>query len=239
MLIRFPLMNAAGEGEGGGAAAPKVREVELGSLKLSLPEDQAEALIKYRDENKKTLRETSERLGTLEAQAKAAADAERRATEEAERAKLTSKGQYDEALRMEQEKNAKTRSLLASRYRDRALESMVRGIDGVLPDAVEDVVARLSGSCVYDIETDMLTPVDQAGKPILGADGKPKTADAVIREFLDSKPHFRRATGSPGSGSQGGDGSGKASATATAAQVEAMDPMERAKFFAAGGKQTS
>jgi hypothetical protein len=81
--------------------------------------------------------------------------------------------------------------------------------------------------------------VDQAGKPILGADGKPKTADAVIREFLDSKPHFRRATGSPGSGSQGGDGSGKASATATAAQVEAMDPMERAKFFAAGGKQTS
>jgi len=223
LLCALPLyLESAGEGGSGGGAPATEREVELGPLKLKLPADQAEKAIAWRDEQKKSSRELAERLGTLEAQAKAAEDAKRKADEEAERAKLTSKGQFDEALRLEQEKHRKALGTLATKYRDRALESLVRGIPEVLPEAVEDVVARLSHSCVYNLDADTITPMDAAGKPRLGSDGKPLTAEAVVREFLDSKPHFRRASGSPGSGaSGGGKGSPGGPVTMTSAEYDA------------------
>lgn len=191
----------------------KTIEVELGSLKLSLPEDQAKSLIEYRDGQKKAFRETAEKLGQFEQAAKASAESEKKARDEAEMASLKSKGEFDEyARRVREEEQSKT-SKLATKYRDRALESMIARTDGVIPEAVSDIAYRLAASCTYDIESDSLVVLDGAGKPRLGTDGKAITADAVIKEFLDGRPHFRKASGSPGSGSQGSGSNLPASAS--------------------------
>jgi hypothetical protein len=194
-------------------SAADVIEVELGGVKIPLPKDTAKSVIEYRDKMKTTVRETAEKLGQFEAQAKAAAEAEKKARDDAEMAALKSKGEVDEIIRRVKEQESGKVNALATKYRDRALESMIAKTEGIIPEAVNDICRALASTCNYDIESDALTVLDAAGKPRLGGDGKPISADALVKEFLDARPYFRKASGSPGSGATGGGKPSGASAS--------------------------
>lgn len=218
------------------SATQKIMEVELGSFRIPLPEDQAKSLINWRDEQKAKQRENAEKLGQFEQAAKAAAEAEKKARDEAEMSSLKAKGEVDEIVRRIREQEGSRVSALAAKYRDRALESLIARADGVLPEALADISRALSSSCNYDIESDSLIVLDAAGKPRVGADGKPIAAEVVIREFLDARPYFRKSVGSPGSGAQGGGKNLPApAAKITQADLEKLTPIQAANFFKDGG----
>lgn len=183
--------------------APPTLEVDLFGQKVPLPEPVAKAIIQARDADKAERRQLAERLGSLESTAKAAEEAQRKAAEQAELAKLTNKGEYEAALkRVEEGHKARFQSLTA-RLRDSALADSIARVPGVLPQAAKDIAAQLASGCAYDPETHQITFTDAAGRPLLGQDGKPKTAEAVVADFLAERPWYRAPAGSPGSGAGG------------------------------------
>lgn len=182
------------------------KKVEIHGLTLELPDDQADAVIRARDADKEARRAIEARLAEIEGKAKAADEASRKAADEAERAKLVNKGEYEKALQIEREANQKRIDALAGRYRTAALERQIAAIPGVLPGAVKDLAAMLSQSVGYDLDKDSLTV---ANAP-LGSDGRPLDAAAFVKKFIDERPHFRAAAGSPGSGAAGAAQPGQA-----------------------------
>ena len=183
---------------------PPTLEVDLFGQKVPLPEPVAKAIIQARDADKAERRQLAERLGSLESTAKAAEEATRRAAEQAELAKLTNKGEYETALKRVEEAWKGKHQALLGRLRDSALADAVARTPGVLPAAAKDIAAQLGSGCAYDPETHQITFNDAAGRPQLGQDGKPATAETVIAAFLAERPWYRAPSGSPGSGAGGG-----------------------------------
>ena len=191
------------------------KKVDIYGSSIELPDDVADAMIKARDADKDERRKMAERIGAIEAQAKAAEDKARQEAEAAELAKLTSKGEFEKALAIEREKFAKQHGALSQRLRDQALEAQIARAKGVLPAAVKDIAQQLRQGCSYDPEKDQLVFTDAGGRPLLGNDGKPVTADAAIDGYLADRPWFRAPSGAPGSGSAPGGGPPAGSATLT------------------------
>jgi hypothetical protein len=206
------------------------KKVEIHGLTLELPDDQADAVIKARDADKDARRAIEARLAEIEGKAKAADEASRKAAEEAERTKLVNKGEYEKALQIEREANQKRIDALAGKYRTTALERQIAAIPGVLPGAVKDLATMLERQVGYDLEKDALTVVN----PPLGKDGKPLDAAAFVQQFITERPHFRAATGSPGSGAAGTGQPG--AATIRRADLATVTPTQRADLIA--GKLT-
>jgi len=182
---------------------PTTLEVDVFGHKVPLPETLAKAIIQSRDADKAERRQLAERLGSLESTAKAAEEAQRKAAEQAELAKLTNKGEYDSALKRVEETWKSKHQAVVGRLRDGALAESIAKVSGVLPQAVRDVAAQLSPSCTYDPDTHQITFMDAAGRPALGSDGKPATVETVVAQFLAERPWYRAPAGSPGSGASG------------------------------------
>lgn len=176
------------------------KKVDLLGHAIELPDDQAEALIRARDTDKEARRTLEARLAELEGKTRAAEDAQRKATEEAERAKLVSKGEYDKALAMEREAAGRKAAALVQRMRDRALKDAIRRTPGVLPDAADDLASQLCQSCTYDPDQDSLVVVGPDGRPATGQDGKPITVEAAIQAHVANRPWFQAPSGTRGSG---------------------------------------
>lgn len=183
---------------------PPPIEVDLFGQKVPLPEPVAKAIIEARDKDKAERRQLAERLGSLESTARAAEEAQRKAAEQAELAKLTNKGEYETALKRVEETWKGKHQALTARLRDAALADAIARVPGVLPQAAKDIAAQLAAGCAYDPDAHQIAFVDAAGRPLLGQDGKPKTAEAVVTDFLVERPWYRAPAGSPGSGAGGG-----------------------------------
>lgn len=181
-------------------APPAALEVDLFGQKVPLPEPIAKAVIQARDADKAERRQLAERLGQLESTTKAAEEAQRKAAEQAELSKLTNKGEYETALKRVEETWKGKHQALTARLRDSTLADAVARVPGVLPAAARDIATQLASGCGYDPDTHQITFVDAAGRPLLGQDGKPKSAEAVVGEFLAERPWYRASSGSPGSG---------------------------------------
>jgi hypothetical protein len=202
-------------------------DVDLFGQKVSLPEPVAKLVIEARDKDKTERRQIAERLGSLEATARAAEEAQRKAVESAELAKLTSKGDYETALRKAEDGWKSKHHALTARLRDAALSDAIAKVPGVLPAAARDIAAQLASGCTYDADTHQITFVDAAGRPHLGTDGKPATADAVVAAFLTDRPWYRAPTGSPGSGAGGAPPAPSGARRITSAEYQAAmrDPI--------------
>lgn len=201
MRNRFPYMMAdagAGGAGGGGGAADEV-EVDLPSGKVKLPKAAAELVIKGRDSFKEENRKMAERLGAIEAERKNAEDAKRKAEEDKAMSEAAKAGEIEKVKQIAGQHVTR----LAERYRDRALESSIAKLPGILPQAVADIAAQLRACCKFDVETDTLAVIDAAGRPVTGADGKPLQVDTWINSYLEARPWFREANKTPGSGGTG------------------------------------
>jgi len=213
-LLGLPMLMAAagdGGGSGGGGAAGEALEVDIDGLKVSLPKAQAEQLIAKRQAAKEERRQLDIRLGALEAEKRAAEEKAERERQDAERAKLTSKGEYDKALELEKKTHAEKIGKLADKYRDAELRRQILANPKVAevkdPAARDELVAlfisQLKPGCRFNVDAERLEASTDGGVPPVDKDGKALSAEAWIAQRLDASPLLRPAA-SPGSGAAGG-----------------------------------
>ena len=212
-------------------------EVDLYGEKVTLPKERADKIIAGRQASKVEVGELNRRLGALEAEKTAAEQARAKAENDAAHAAAIKAGEIDKAREIAAKGANDKLAKLSSKYRDQALENHLRNIDGIVKEAIPDIVAQLKGSCNFNLDSESLEVMDAAGKPLLGYDGKPVQADAYMAKFLENRPYFRLASQAPGSGSVGAGKSTATGPTLSSDAIQAMSPIARAKFFADGGKQ--
>lgn len=218
------------------ADEPTELEVDLpGGVKIKLAKDVAEKVIAGRQASKAEVATLNQKLGAIEAEKRAAEearDAEKRAKEHAEAVRT---GDVEKARELAAKGANEKLTKLATKFRDQALESRIRAVDGVVPEAVGDILTQLKGSCTFNVDTDTLEILDAAGKPVTGDDGKAIGADAYIVKFLETRPHFRVASQAPGSGAGSKGGAPATGAKMTGPDFEKLSPIEGAKFLKDGG----
>ena len=178
-------------------------EVDLYGEKVKVSKERADKIIAGRQASKNEVGELTRRLGALEAEKSAAEQARAKAENDAAHAAAIKAGEIDKAREIAAKGANDKLSKLSSKYRDQALENQLRNLDGVVKEAIPDIVAQLRGSCNFNLDSESLEVMDAAGKPLLGDDGKPMSADAHMAKFLENRPYFRRASQAPGSGSNG------------------------------------
>lgn len=185
-------------------------EIELqGGVKIQMTDEQAATYQAARTKDKAE----REALVTSAGAAKAVADQAKAAAEKAESDRVLAEAAKTGEL-------AKVRELASKESRDQlaalathttsatlraAIHSVAPTLDG---EAVTDILSLLSGSASFDVSSRTLVFKDAAGQPIVDAEGKPKGADAHVRDFLTSRKHFQHAIIPPAS--NGGKGAGGA-----------------------------
>lgn len=176
------------------------KKVDLDGVELELDDEIADKVIAARQSQKERLRTLSEQVSALsakEAEAKAAAAA---AAQEAEVAKLTSKGEFEAALKKATEQHGQTIGKLKANLKATALKSAILKTPGVITEAADDILSLTGSVCDYDLETGNLVVIGEGGRPRLDSDGKPLGVDAFLAEILDKRPYLRAASTAPGSG---------------------------------------
>lgn len=214
-------------------SAAELVDVDLHGVSVKLPKVDADKVIAGRQSAKDEQRKLAERLGALEAEKKAVEDAKRKAEEDKALADAAKAGEIDKIKQIGEQRVAR----IAERYRDTRLEAAVAKHPAVIAEAAGDIAAQLRQSCRFDVDRDMVEVIDAAGKPRVDAEGKPLGVDALIAEYLNARPWFRKPSNTPGSGAAGKGGSATG-AVKTAAEIEAMGAIARAQFFQSGGTQS-
>ena len=211
-------------------------EVDIYGEKVKVSKERADKIIAMRQAGKAEVSELTRRLGSLEAEKSAAEQARAKAENDAAHAAAIKAGEIDKAREIAAKGANDKLSKLSSKYRDQALENQLRAMDGIVKEAIPDIVAQLKGSCNFNLDSESLEVMDAAGKPLLGDDGKPVQADAYMAKFLENRPYFRRASQAPGSGSSGSGKSPASVATMTEAMAVEVGAVKVAAFLNAGGK---
>lgn len=180
------------------------KKVDLDGIELELDDEIADKVIAARQSQKEKLRTLSEQVSALsakEAEAKAAAAA---AAQEAEVAKLTSKGEFEAALKKATEQHGQTIGKLKSNLKATALKSAILKTPGVIQEAADDILSLIGSGCDYDLETGNILVIGEGGRPRLDSEGKPLGVDAFLGEILEKRPYLRAASTAPGSGAGNG-----------------------------------
>lgn len=228
LLLRHILMAPEGDAGGGGGPPELVEVVLQGGIKVKLPKADADSYSAARAKDKIEREALATKAGTLEEERRAEAEKARIAIENAEALKLAKAGEIDKVRELVNREATAKVSKLAEKYRDRALESAIRGAKGLLQlddkarqdTLVADVLAQVRGTSSYDLERDALVITGQDGRPAVDGQGQPMSADAHIAAWLEARPHFRAPAASDGSG---GSGSGRRVDTGNARQVTRAD----------------
>ena len=180
------------------------KKVDLDGIELELDDEVADKVIAARQQTKEKIRTLSEQVQAVtarEAEAKARAEA---SAKEAEVAKLTSKGEYEAALKLKTEAHEATIGKLKTNLKTTALKSAILKTPGIVADAADDILALIGSNCGYDLESGSLVVIGEGGRPRTDTEGKPLSVDAFLSEALDKRPHFRTASAAPGSGAAHG-----------------------------------
>lgn len=176
------------------------KKVDLDGVELELDDEIADKVIAARQSQKERLRTLSEQVSALsakEAEAKAAAAA---AAQEAEVAKLTSKGEYEAALKKATEQHGQTIGKLKANLKATALKSAILKTPGVITEAADDILSLTGSVCDYDLETGKIVIIGEGGRPRVDSEGQPLSVDAFLGEILEKRPYLRAASSAPGSG---------------------------------------
>ena len=214
---------------------PETMEVELLSgAKVTLPKEQALKEIEHRQKVKGELRSAHEELGKIRAEKDAAAQQAADSATKLEAEKAMKAGELEKAKQILESASNEKLGKIERNYRRARLEQLVSANANIVPEAVKDIASALSASCRFDLESELLAVVGADGKPRVGADGSPLSVDALVAEFIDSRPYMRKSTTPPGSGSAGGAGN-KSGKSLLKSEWEKMSPKEKAAHFDAGG----
>ncbi len=208
-------------------------KVDIHGVQVSLPKAEAEKLIAARDTDKVKLRELNEKLGKLDADAAAANAKANKAEEDRIATEHAKKGELDQARAILTKEHREREAKLSAKARDKHLAALVAGNDAVIKTAIPDIVDALRGRTVYNFDTESVTVLDEAGQPLKDSAGKPMEVDAFLGTWLEKRTHYLLDKNPKG---PGGAGSKTNTGTLNAAQLEAMEPLQRAKFFSDGGK---
>lgn len=185
-----------------------------------------------------------QRAQTAEEQQKAesqrAADAQAKLdAAEAERKKLEleSKGKYDEALKQTTEAHQKALAAETARRAtvEQALNQTVGqnalltalGKAGLKPDLIGQAARLVAGQVRVEVKDGqaVIQVLDEAGKPLLKADGTPAGVEELATGFAKNNPHYLPPTGDTGTGAHRGAPGG-----VTLAELDA-DPEKKSKFI--------
>lgn len=204
-----------------------MKTVEIDGLTIEVADDSvAEKLIAKRQETKEKTRSMAADLEAAR-QRLEAIDKEKAEQVEAEKVKsLADKKKFEEALATAKTSFDSRIKTLAESYLNAELRAAVAGNPEVTPTAVDDVVTLLKGSCTFDLDAKVVRVMD-GNSPKLGEDGQPMKVDAFIASTLAARPHFRKATATPGSGGASGAGGTRVGASLTNEAFLAMTPAQR------------
>lgn len=190
--------------DAGAGAPPAEIEVDLpGGVRAKLPREQAEKVIAGRQTWKNEREELTRKYGALEAEKAAAEQARAKAENDAAHLAAIKAGEIEKAKEIAARGPMERLNKLSSKYRDQAIENKLRAIEGIVPEAIPDIVSQLRQSCQFNLDSETLEVTDAAGRPLTGSDGAAIEADAYLSQFLEKRPYFRRASQAPGSGSSG------------------------------------
>lgn len=211
-------------------------DVDLpGGVTVKLPKDQADRVIRGRDELKEGIRSANETLGRIkaakeEAEAKAQREADAKAAVEAAK-----KGEIDQARELLQRDFKVREDRMAARLKADAVSQLLTKNGSVVQSSVADAGALLASRLRYNLDSGSLEVLSADGSAVeKNTDGSAVQADAWLAGWLKDRPHFLRDTTASGSG-------GKKTLPASNGQKmardewEKLEPVARAKFFADGG----
>jgi hypothetical protein len=235
---RFPYLMPAGDGSGGAGGAPELVEVDLpGGVKIQMPKAEAEKVIAGRNALKAEARDAHEQLGRIKAEKDAAEAARVKAETQAQAAEAMKKGEVEKATELLTKTHRDRETKIAAQLRDKALKAAVASNADVIASAHDDIVDQLRQRSFYDFDADAVVVRDEAGQPIKDDAGRAKPVDAVLAEFLAKRPHYLRDRTNAGTGAAGERKGSEGKPTKTVAELAAMTPTDKAKFFEAGGVQ--
>ncbi len=213
---------------------PETKEVDLHGVKVALPVDVADKMIAARDADKAKGRELLEKLGKLDADAAAAIAKANKSEEDRVAAEHMKKGEIDQARNTLTKEFRDREAKLSAKARDKHIAAIVASNDNVVKSAVDDIVDSLKSRTRYDLDSESVIVLDEAGQPLKDANGKPIEADAFFGSWLEKRPHYLLNKLPKGAGGEGSKTNlGK---VITAAQYGDMKPSEQAVFFRDGGK---
>ncbi len=203
-------------------------EVTLqGGLKVKLSAADAETYAAARTKDKAEREQLAKKSGEMQALLDAEAAAKTKAEEDAKLAKMTSKGEYDQALKLMQEKNDAWKKNHASKSLDRELLLKISSHPSlaniaspeVRQELIDVMMLKLKSSCSYDIEANTLRILGDGGTVALDSENKPLQADAWIAQSLDASS-LLKTNATPGTGAVGG---GKSAAQGGKAKFSGND----------------
>lgn len=206
--------------------------VDIHGVKVELSKADADKLIAGRDADKLRAREYQEKLGKLEADTQAAMAKAAKSEEDRLALEAAKKGEMDQVRALMTKEHREREAKLSAKARDKHLAALVAGNANIAKTAVADIVDQLRTRTQYNFDTESVTVIDEAGQPLKSQDGKPVEVDAFLGTWLENRPHYLLDKTPKGSGGEGAKGS-QGSKTVSAAALEAMAPLERAKFLAA------
>jgi hypothetical protein len=161
--------------------------VDIFGETVELPLETAKKIISKRDSKSKEYKDLSEKVS----------QAEKKATQEAERARLielSRTNSFDE-LKLEASKEFRDKlDKVSSRIIKKELESSLLSQEDFIKDFKDDAVQLLQLTHNFTL--------DDAMEKVVGSDGK--EVSEVVKEWLSKKDNFRKAKGTSGTGAKVG-----------------------------------
>lgn len=224
---------------------PKTRTVDLGGgVSVTVPEDQAAALIAFRDEAKTAKRKVDEIAAQAEAERARAEEEAARKAGDLDRLAEQRAAPLRKQIEQLQTQMAETEKARVAEQQ-RSLEYEARSILGSRPTLAEGAqeLAWAAFSRAYSLDRDengAIRALAPDGSPVLGSDGKPLALDGVADAWISSQQLLRRADVAPGTGASPNQSLGTASGKRkiTRAEYDA-DPAGMSRAMLAGDVELS
>lgn len=187
-----------GFGKPGSVSKGDHKFIDFGDEKLEVPSELADKFVSLRDGMKSQQQALSTEYEQLKTKvAKYEAD-KKKAIEEAEKKRLEEAGNYEQALKMENEKFTKALASVANRMATSTIASELAKIEGFNPQATDDVVNNVRSNIKYDPDTDTVSVVDQNGEALTGKDGRQVNVKDFLNKYLEDRPYYMVKNVSPG-----------------------------------------
>jgi hypothetical protein len=145
------------------------------------------------------------------------------------------KGNGEDLTALKERLAAMEQSVKTSQERER--RSRLNAIAAELNAVNAEQVTALIAPSIKVGEDGNVVVLNAEGQTRFNGEGKPMGVKEYVKEFLDTNPHFVKAGGNPGAGSQGAkfDGDAKAK-TMKRGDYDALSPQAQSEFIKAGGR---
>jgi len=157
-----------------------------------------EETVQMRDQLRENNRIMKDQLDKVSSELNVFKTETQKQLEKEEQVKLESKGKYQEALKIAEEKHAAQYRGLQSAATQRlvplAIRSAAGAIPNLTPEAAQDLPVLLRDYIGLDPSTLEVFIKDKEGKPLTGPDLKPVPVESFVAEFVKTRPYLVKGT---------------------------------------------